>query len=90
LLVALNLAQGIAMRVIADVKYDESQLSDWRPVVNAAIAKASGFAATAAPAATEQPVVVEQHCPGDLPKCKWEPMQPAGSKCVTCGDSIPF
>lgn len=34
------------------------------------------------------PAIID--CPGDLPKCKWEPMQPYGSKCATCGDIIPF
>ncbi len=52
----------------------------------AVIAKATGAPATPAP----EPVQVEQHCPGSLPKCNWVPMLPFGSKCTTCGDSIPF
>lgn len=37
LLDALLLAQGVAQRVIAATQFDESQLSDWRPVVRHAI-----------------------------------------------------
>lgn len=39
-------------------------------------------------ASTESPAII--NCPGDLPMCKWEPMQPVGSRCATCGDEIPF
>lgn len=37
MLSALSLANGIAERVIQDTNFDESQVSDWRPVVNAAL-----------------------------------------------------
>jgi len=41
LLHALQLAQGVAERVIAATGFDESKVSDWRPVVNAAIQAAA-------------------------------------------------
>jgi len=59
---------------------------DLLPRVNDAVAKATGAPATPAP----EPVQVEQYCPGNLPQCKWVPMQPIGSRCTTCGDEIPF
>jgi hypothetical protein len=37
LLEALTLAEGIAQRVITATKFDERQISDWRPRIRAAI-----------------------------------------------------
>lgn len=31
-----------------------------------------------------------EFCPGNLPKCKWVATEPCGSKCTTCGDTVPF
>lgn len=36
---ALTLAKGVAERAISASGFDESQVSDWRPVVDAAIAE---------------------------------------------------
>lgn len=38
---------------------------------------------------TRPPAPPPEHCDGDQSKCKWVP-DGAGSKCQTCGDSIPF
>lgn len=77
----LELAEGIAQRVIAATGFDESQVSDWRPVVRAEIT-----GSVPAPPTPSEP----EFCPGNLPKCKWVATEPCGSKCTTCGDTVPF
>lgn len=44
---------------------------------------------TERPTRTRPPAPPPEHCDGDQSKCKWVP-DGAGSKCLTCGDSIPF
>lgn len=81
---ALELAECIAQRVIAATGFDESQVSDWRPVVRAA-------KTGSAPAPLQDiTITTNSVCGKPGTTCNWVETKPYGSKCTTCGETIPF
>jgi hypothetical protein len=36
------------------------------------------------------PVPRTNTCTGGIPQCKWVDTQPYGSRCTTCGETLPF
>lgn len=39
---------------------------------------------------TKTPPAITTTCPGNRPECTWVDTLPFGSKCTTCGDTLPF